>query len=264
MRYCLVFWLFCASQSQAALVFQATLQDDTTGTTVTAQTGTDGTLVGESNTSDISEDVGPGTVYTKSFHFDNVDDEVQFGTTTGFPDGAEVRTICMWVRADTVNQPSTTSPVLMYASFFTGADIKVYVEDGAISVDFYSHRVITPKTTLAVDTWYHVAIVVPSGATTTADVDIYIDSVNQTLSDEVGSSQTLNTTTPSTVLLGKVGTQYFDGYIADFRVYNSDESANLDDIMAEADGGASSTNPNPITPSIPGGTPDPLRRGPIP
>ena len=83
-----------------------------------------------------------------------------------------------------------------------GQALRLYAEEQALSLAFYNHRVITPKSALTAAQWLHGAIRVPSGSSTTNDVDILINGVNQTLTTEAGSVQTLNTTAPDIWLGG--------------------------------------------------------------
>ena len=157
--------------------------------------------------------------------FDGTNDYVNVGPLTDEITGANPRTISFWFNTD-VFGTDTDRTLLTYANGVSGAGLWVFAENEAISVGFGGHRIITPKTVLSIETWYHVSIVVPSGATQTSDVLVYLDGINQSLSDEVGSAQTLDTTDTGV----KIGSDealanYFKGLIDEVRIYNRALSA---------------------------------------
>lgn len=163
----------------------------------------------------------------KSFDF-NGSSRVGVGAVTGAPSGSNARTICFWWQSDAFPSDNTTGGIFGYTatSGGTGALLEAYGEDQALSAAFNGHRLITPKTTLSTATWYHGAIVIPSGATTTGQSLLYLGGVLQTTSSEAGSSQTLNTVTPS-IMVGSTydGSRNLDGRVYDARIYNAALSA---------------------------------------
>lgn len=158
-------------------------------------------------------------------------DYISFGAVTGFPTGTSQRTACAWVNTDSFDVGTNDAAFGLSNDTGIGKFMTVYAEDNAFSIGMSGHRVISPKSTLSTGTWYYVCVVVPSGATTTANVKLYINGVNQTLSTEGGSSQTLNTGAVN-IQIGANGntTEFFNGRVADFEGWATDVSANLLDI----------------------------------
>ena len=140
-----------------------------------------------SGSTDAAAQIGDGQ------DFNGTTDYVDVSGT--FPIGSSARTISSWFNTDSF--PTGFSEAIFgyrqAPQGTPGEDFILVVEDNAVALGFQGHRVITPKSTLSIDTWYYVSVVVPTGATTTAEVLIYIDGTIQTLSDEAGSSQTLDT-----------------------------------------------------------------------
>lgn len=224
--------------------WHARLQDTAASTRIETLAGVNG--VAARNASLFTAANGPGTILTKSLDFNGTSDKIAVGAVQGCPVGANVRTICGWFNVDvfgTTNEKRIASQNAGGAGAGTG--LELYAANGALAVGFNGHRVQTPASALSTGTWHHAAIVVPNGATTTGNVKVYIDGVNQTLTTLAGSSQTLNTGTTD-FILGNSSSLFFDGKLADWRIYNTDESADLAGIMSEAgnDVGVVLTNVN--------------------
>jgi hypothetical protein len=84
-----------------------------------------------------------------------------------------------------------------------GTGLEIFAEDGAISIGFFGHRIITTKSALSVDTWYHIVIRhTDTAGAETANIEVYIDGTLVATTAEAGSNQTLNTVTPTTAYLG--------------------------------------------------------------
>lgn len=143
------------------------------------------------------------------------------------PDGTDTRTISFWFSSDETST-ALTAPLIRYSTNGSaGQNYKLFFEDGAVSTEFNGHRSITPKTTLSTGTWYYVNSVVPAGSSSTGDVDTYINSTNQTLTDESGSAQTLNTgyANLSVAADGSIGA-FLDGRIDEVRIASTDLGSN--------------------------------------
>lgn len=120
----------------------------------------------------------------------------------------------------------------------SGRAFMFFAEDGSLSLAFNGHRVIAPKDILSTNTWYHVAMRVPPGATTTGHVEIWINGVKQSLTNEAGSPVALNTV-PSFQLGWRPSTgATFDGMLAEWKSYDTgfasdvEVAAVLAEIMA--------------------------------
>ena len=190
------------------------LFDEGTGSYVNDSSGNDnnGTIVGADWVAD-------------GLDFNGVSDRVDVGQIVGQITGANPRTIILPFAAD-VFGADTGECILTYTPGSSGAGWWVFAEDQAISIGFNGHRVITPKTDLSTGVQYTASLVVPGGATHTADVLIYIDGVNQSLSNEAGSSRVLNTDTTNVKFASDESPgNYFNGQIPFILIYNRAFSA---------------------------------------
>ncbi len=137
------------------------------------------------------------------------------------PTGANPRTIT--IRFNSRDNDTSNVRTLLGAAGVggNGTRFNIYYEDNAISIGFGGHRIITPKGELSLNTWYTVAVVVPSGATLTSDVQIWLNGVNQSLSDEGGGAQALNTAN-ETKYIGseQAADDFFDGLMDQVGFHN--------------------------------------------
>lgn len=158
-------------------------------------------------------------------NFDGSADFINLGASTGAPLGANERTISIWAKIDAFSS-STTRPIITYTrQVSNGKGFWVFAEDNAISIGFVGHRIITTTTSLSTGILYQIKIVVPSGAATTDDVKIYINAIDQTLDDEAGSFQTLDSELLD-IEIGRDGaSSYFDGQEDEFRLSNIGETS---------------------------------------
>lgn len=163
-----------------------------------------------------------------AMEFNGAFDYIPFGVLTGEITGADQRTISFWFDADTFGT-DTDECILTYAQGGTRNGFWIFAEDGAVSVGFNGHRMITPKTALSTGNWYYISVVVPSGATDTGDTLIYINGINQTLSNEAGYSGTMNTLA-SYVKIGsdESSSNVFDGTLDEVRISNLGHSTNYE------------------------------------
>ena len=146
-------------------------------------------------------------------------------TNYTFVTGSNQRTVSTWFNADAFDTGFDDAIYMQYSTT-AGARFLIALEDSAVSIGFDSHRVITPKATLSTGTWYYINTVVPSGATTTSQVLVYIDGTNQALTDEAGSSQTLNTDVVDAFFGARNGTTEFsDTRLDEMRISSVARSA---------------------------------------
>jgi hypothetical protein len=117
------------------------------------------------------------------------------------PIGNSTRTYIFAVEIDAF-QTSNTDTLIGTNVAGNGEGVRIYAEDNAISVGYSGHRVITPKSALSTGVKYTIAFRVPSGATTTSQCEVFIDGVNQSLSNEGGTSRTLDTVDTSLCIGG--------------------------------------------------------------
>ena len=209
---------------QAELVAHWKL-DDGSGTTAVDSAGANnnGTLIN-------SPTWVTGAVDGGGLDFDGTDDFVN-APVTGIPTGNSARTISVWFNADTLSK--TDMKIFSYGDAGGGSEGGV---GQAFAFTAESNGVwfrysggnnrynLSGNTNLAINTWYHLAAVVPVGATESDDVLVYL---NGTLANitTTGTLQTLNTNPTSEVpdfYLGHDGSaSYFDGTLDDVRIYDT-------------------------------------------
>jgi len=162
---------------------------------------------------------GNGTV-GKGYYFGADADKISSSSVGTLPSGNNPRTISLWINAESFdtglgdylfNQQDATPD--------NGENFVIGAEDNAVAVGFYGHRIISPSD-LSINTWYHVVVRVPDGATATADTEIWINGVEQSTSIEAGGSKVLDTGTASLTIGGT-----YDGKADEVRVYNRSLSA---------------------------------------
>jgi len=189
----------------------------------------------------------------QALSFDGVDDYVDINDS--FPTGNSQRTISFWFKTDSfcIAEENCASGDMFAYDYGgdPGLSFEIVAQNNAVALSFYSHTVITPQYALSAQTWYHVAVVVPSGATLTSNVLAYINGSLQTLSTISGSSQTLNTLS-SDISIGarQAGggshDLYYNGLIDEVRIYNRALSAS--EIAEQYAAGAAKMKVNtPIT-----------------
>lgn len=212
--------------------WHARLTDTAASTRIEALSGLSG--VAARNASAFTTANGPGTNLTASLNFNGTSDKVAVGTVQGCPTGANIRSFIGWIYVDafgTTNERRIFSQNAGGSGAGTG--FECYAANNAIALGFNAHRKQTTTTALSTATWYHIAVIVPSGSTTTAHVKVYIDGADQSFTDVAGSAQTLNTGTTD-FILGNSSSLFFDGRLSDWRIYDTNEAANLADIRGEA------------------------------
>lgn len=146
---------------------------------------------------------------------------VLVGEIPSFPQGSDPRAISVWVNVAATAFSGGAVDVLKISDEGTnGRSFELFAEGGGFSVGFNGHRIITP-TGFSANTWYHVAIVIPSGSSLTSDVIVYVNGYQQAMSTQAGSPRTLNTLNGAIELGADSGDgNFFTGSIADVRFYN--------------------------------------------
>ena len=125
--------------------------------------------------------------------------DISVGNIPGIPIGSSPRSFTFEWSVPSFATDTQACILSLSTAPSAGTGIWIFAEDNAISVGFSGHRIITPKSTLATDTRYWTSIVVPDGATTTAEVLVYINGVLQSTSLEAGENRTLATDTVDVV-----------------------------------------------------------------
>jgi hypothetical protein len=166
-------------------------------------------------------DAPAGKGLGKAFDFNGSSNRIDVGAVTGAPTGANVRTIGYWTNVDVFATDNLSAGILAYSTAGgAGTTLEAYAEDGAASVAGNGHRIITTKSALSTGTWYHVAIVVPSGATSTSQILVHLNGSLASTTTESGSAQTLNTGTIAVQVGSTYNTRWFNGRVYDARIYD--------------------------------------------
>jgi|GEM_PF-2641295 len=152
---------------------------------------------------------------------------------SGIPVGNFERTFCFWIKtAYTSTEYVAVCGIVGAGGDAVGDWLLACWENRAISLIMGGHRVSTPSAQLQATTWYHVAIVVPSGAATTAHVQIWINGIQQTLTSVGGSGypHTLNTSSNTYFSIGGGSTlNKLTGYLDEIQFY--DRALTADELL---------------------------------
>jgi hypothetical protein len=198
------------------LISHYKLNEDAANTTVKDSIGSNaGTLQGGDDTEDLSE---AGKI-NNCLHFNGSDDYVDCGTATNCGFTTEDFSISCWIKLDTL--PGTEQVLISRGVQDTDG---WYLGVGS-NDDIYAHIRTTTSTTVylwtdsftfSTGTWYHVVF-------TRADntYKCYINNDDKTLSSS-GSLSAINYNASTHLSLGRQseGSNYFDGYIDDVRIYD--------------------------------------------
>jgi hypothetical protein len=213
----LIACLLQSSVASAALTAHWKLQDNAASTTVVATVGSNGTLTGAGNTS-ASTAAGPGGTLTASLNLDGTDDYIVIGATDAFDfTTGNAFSVACWFNADALTDRvilGRAGNANRFVDVRSSTQIRVYTSAGAI--DF-------TVPTMSTGTWYHLLVTRDTGNS----VKVYLNGT-QSSSGAIngGGSFTFDS-------IGRRATVYWDGKLADVRVYNSEESANVSTIMAD-------------------------------
>lgn len=219
-----------------ALVAHWKLQDNAGSTTVTATVGSNGTAA--RNTS-LTSTTGPGTLLTLAYNGNGTSDYVDVATgNTAAIQNKSFATVMAWAKWSGISsarniivaRTATNVTRLAVQTSGTGA-----ITAGGRAGDGETYQSVTTTSTYDDDTWRHVAAVYDYAADS---ITIYVDgsSVATTGTPAFTASATSNTATTQMRLASNTsGVEFWQGGLADVRIYDSDESANLATIMAEKD-----------------------------
>jgi hypothetical protein len=158
--------------------------------------------------------------FGKALKFDGVDDHVDVSSPSGLPTGSNARTIALWFKWSAVKWPSPGVEIMGYGANANGQRLGIWIDSShALGVETCNYgRVFSWDG----DTnWHHLAIVYPTGETTTDKFNLYFDGVLQSGSD-IGVPQTLNTAS-SPLAIGVLPTPkvyYFNGIIDEVAIFN--------------------------------------------
>lgn len=217
-----------AAPSSAALVAHWKLDDNAASTTVVATVGSDGTLQGGDNTSDKAT-TGPGGSITGALQLNGSDDYVSLASVN--PGGTSSYSV--WFKCDV-----TASAFTVLGGSSSGANQFIYANSDTTIV---TRGGATPSASFTVPamgtTWHHLLVVWTNSG---VDCRVFLDGTESASGTQATSSN---------LTLTKIGARaatpanFFDGAIAQVKVYNTDESANVATLYAEGTGGGGSAMP---------------------
>lgn len=196
------------------LVRHYKLNDNAASTTVVATVGTNGTLAGGDNTS-VKATTGPGGTITYAFDMNGTDDAVNIQEYDAADSTAY--SVSMWVNLDSVtNQYVMGRAASSYRWIRVTSSTVIRISASVDDADF-------TVPTLSTGTWYHIF------ATRTAANSgrLWINGTESvTGAISAGGNFTVNA-------LARYSGAFTNGRIAEFRMWNSDESANVATWYAE-------------------------------
>lgn len=180
-----------------------------------------GTFYGDTS---FTTGVGPKNYLPSCIDFDGVGEYIQIPASLCVY-GSDQRTYGIWFSTDDSPVDGTRPMWDMgrNTSATAGRGIRANTEDGTVSVGYYGHRQIATKNNISLNEWNHSVTVVLSGAANTDDTEHYINGSGQSMTDESGSPQSMNTGDPlnSTLARGNSGSPvFFDGRLAEFFSFN--------------------------------------------
>jgi len=147
----------------------------------------------------------------KSFAFDGVDDNINFGNISQCNFGSGDMSVSVWINTDTI---ASGNPDIIGIGTNGGTRIRVQrrANKAGAYLDSTSANSLTGGTTLTVDRWYNICLT-KLGTTFT----LYLD----TISD--GTQTITGNFTDTEVIVGAYfggGSNYFDGSIGSIQIYN--------------------------------------------
>jgi hypothetical protein len=187
------------------------MQDSAASTVVVGTVGGNGTL--STSTTAAKRVAGPTAWLPYGL---NLNADSYITTTLAAPTGSAVRTFVGWVKSDTTAEDRKFISSGNSASG-AGTGFDFTVETGVR----FRHGTGNITYGTLNTSWHHVAAVVPTGATTTDDVIVYIDGVAAAGSRTGGANQTLSTTATNWAIgtrASSPGADLFNGAVSQFGV----------------------------------------------
>lgn len=245
-------------QASAALNAHWKLQDNAASTTIVATVGANGTLTNAGNTSGRSV-AGPGTLLPLAISFDGADDYVEATTSnTAILQNKSFATLAFWVKIAAADTTGTHRVAYVSTDTSTTTRAGIHFDStGHIVVsaragDGESAQSKTSSSSYDDNLWHHVLAVIDYAGDA---ITIYVDGVAVSATGTISfTASATGNTASARVRIANDATNYTKAYVADVRVYDSNESANAAAIMAEA--GVDKIDP--LSVSIPGSSKDPL------
>jgi len=206
--------LVFAVQADAAVTQHWKLDDNAASTTVVATVGTNGTLVGGDNTS-VKRTTGPGGSIPFAFLFNGTDDAVDISGASLSRTSGQAASYSLWFKCSTTASSENSIGVDGSAvRIGPGSDTTIVVRDTSATRTFTVAALGT--------TWHHLLVVITTGDA----CSVYVDGVAS-----VTNPLTLSGTFAPNRL--SRGAAYSDISLAQVKIFDSNESANVAALYAE-------------------------------
>lgn len=227
---------YTSLQSDGNLVAYFPCEDNAATTTVTNSVGTNAAIAaGGPNSSDIST-TGPTAWQTLAFDCNDERIEIDPLSFTGS------LAVAFWAnRNDTAASHTIISTDATDRLLFAGSGTL------RLTIDSINYDLTVSDTT----NWHHYVVIYRASDDT---IDLIVDGAE---ADVDNSGPTSLTWDAERLAVQTLAAAFFNGQMSDIFIFDRDLS------LAEAQdlyNGPASGDPNPLTPTIPGGTPDPLKR----
>ncbi|UUO04620.1 LamG domain-containing protein [Blastopirellula sp. J2-11] len=227
---------YAALQADPDLIGYWKLDEDSSATAADqTATGNDGL-----NAASSIREAGPNEFVPYSYQFSPGGfSNVRFeNPATSFTGGANPRTYAFWAK---ITSADGSDGLVTLGNELVISVYDLDTESPLLDINFFYHRVRGPAV-LEEGEWFHVAIRVPVGATSTSDVEAFINGAEVTLSTSSGSPQELNTTFGTFTRFG-LGSGYLTGNLAEF--FSFDRALTDEEIMMLVTGGGGGDSAGP-------------------
>jgi hypothetical protein len=164
--------------------------------------------------------------FRNGLSFDGTNDYAQAFGYKGVT-GGDKRTYSFWLKTATAGKGILSSG----AQSGSGSFAFSIESNGKLKVDYGNGSVLS-NAVLSNNAWHQVVVTLPYNGTV-ANTKIYIDGAISTGAATNGSN-TVATAATSNVILGKVGTSYFNGTLDDVRIYTGDLKEASNDLEVTA------------------------------
>lgn len=195
----------------AAEIRYLKLNDNAASTTVVATVGANGTLGGGDNTS-VVQASGPGGVITYAFDLNGTDDHVSLGSADVYNFGGGVAwSVSLWFNADSISGFLIGRGASAFRGISFQSSTVIRVETSAANADF-------TVPTVATGTWYHLFVTKTTG-----------NSCRLWINGTESSTGAVSVSTGALTFdaIGRRSSTYFNGRVSEFRLFDTDEAANV-------------------------------------
>ncbi len=163
--------------------------------------------------------------FRNGLSFDGTDDWAQAFGYKGIT-GGDKRTYSFWLKTSGANQG-----ILYSGNHTVSGSFAFSLVSGKLKVDYGNGSVLS-NASLNDNAWHQVVVTLPYSGTV-GDTKIYVDGAISTGAATNGTNAVATAST-SNVILGKVGTSYFNGMLDDVRIYTGDLKESGSDLEVTA------------------------------